>query len=395
MTSPSQQMNRILQIHPFLKSEGFLPGAEGQAQLSIRLSHELASRGQKVGIFPYPEWLADENCQVLNTGSMLQILPTTVFPSLPAASWLSWKALSFPVADKSLRNIRMVMKFLAGLHQAVQKFKPDIIHNHASFSDFPLLYQALGLTIPLILSHHSPTAGRFLDAYRMVVFSTEALRSMACATDPSLYDRSRLIRPAVERVFADSTIPIKGNRKGILFVGSLRLDTRLQILLRAYAKSAALRRIPLRICGIGPEEKSIREYVRRKKIPVTFLGKLPPEQVCREMLASELLVNPSPAEGFKLAMAEAMCCGTPVLGWNPQLEELHALLRMECGAGFDPALDGPEVLAEKILDLRTRRTLVSITGRKKLAAKARAFFSIERFTTEYMCLYDDCVDGHA
>jgi glycosyltransferase involved in cell wall biosynthesis len=394
MTATKARAYRILQVHPFLKGDGINPAAGGKSRLSLQLSRELALRGQEVAVFPYPEPLLEKGYPVQNAGSPFRLLPTTVFPSFPSTGWYSLKAMQLPVAEKSLRNARMDSMFLAGLHHAVRDFQPDVIHSHVSFSDFPLLYHALELTVPLILTHHTHAVGMHLDLYRTVVFSTESLRAAACATDASLFDRSRLIRPAVERLFADPAVPVQGKRRGILFVGGLRLDKGLQNLLAAYAKSAALRKIPLRVCGIGPEEKTFRDYARRRRIPATFLGKVPPEDVRREMLAAELLVNPSPAEGFSLALAEAMCCGTPVIGWKPQVEETRSLLRMDCGIGCDPAEHGPQLLAEWILELRSRRTLVSPSGRKKLSAKARAFFSIERFTTEYMCLYDDLVAGH-
>jgi glycosyltransferase involved in cell wall biosynthesis len=394
MIPSKPRIYRILQIHPFPQGGGRNPGDDGESRLSLQLSRELALRGQKIGIFPYPEPISARNHQIQNTGSPLQVLPTTILASLPAAGWYSWKALRLPVADKSLHSKRMVSMFLAGLHQAVRNFNPDVVQNHAPFSDIPLLYHAVGLTVPLILSHHAHTIGRHLDLYRVVVFSTEYLRSKACAMDASLYDRTQIIRPAVDRLFADPAITIPGNRKGILFVGGPGFEKSMRNLFMAYVKNAALRRNPLRIIGVGPEKKSFREYVRRHKIPATFLGKLAPDQVHREMLAAELLVNPGPVDGYSLTLPEAMCCGTPVIGWTPQVEETNTLLRMECGAGFDPAQHEPEVLADWILEMRARRTLISTTHRRRLAAKARAYFSIERYTTEYMCLYDELVDGH-
>ena len=209
--------------------------------------------------------------------------------------------------------------YLAGLEDAVKEFRPDIIHNHASFSDFPLFYHALGLRIPLFLTHHTHEAGEHLDCYRRLIFTSDALRTLVCGSNAPLLDRTRLIRPAVDKLFSDPSNSVSARRKGILFVGGLRLDKGLQHLLTAYAASAALRKVPLRICGIGPEQERFEQFARSHRIPAAFLGRVSPEGVRREMLAADLLVNPSPAEGFSVALAEAACCGTAVVGWKPQV----------------------------------------------------------------------------
>ena len=216
--------------------------------------------------------------------------------------------------------------------------------------------------------------------------------SLVCGRDASLIERSRLIRPAVERVFSDPAVPVSGRRSGILFVGGLRLDKGLQHLLAAYAKSAALRKIPLRVCGIGPEQEHFEAFARKHKIPAVFLGRVSPEAVRKELLAAELLVNPSPAEGFSLALAEAMCCGTAVVGWKPQVEETAKLLRMECGLGFDPAQSAPDELAGSDSQVDQRKGISIHRFRKTLAARARKFFSIERYATENLLAYEEVLE---
>jgi glycosyltransferase involved in cell wall biosynthesis len=46
---------------------------------------------------------------------------------------------------------------------------------------------------------------------------------------------------------------------------------------------------------------------------VTFLGRLPVEELARLYCEHEVLVSPSLYEGFGLPAAEAMACGTPVV----------------------------------------------------------------------------------
>jgi glycosyltransferase involved in cell wall biosynthesis len=383
---------RIMQIHPFLKGEGLNPRAGGKSRLSLQLSREFAARGNDVAIFPFPEPILEKPYWIDNPGKPIRLIPTARIPAMKDLAKYSWKASRLPAMDRSAHSVRLDSMFLAGLSEAVRDFQPDIIHNHLSFSDFPPMYHALDLKIPLCLTHHTHAAGQHLESYRRIFFASDALRSLVCGRDASLLERSRLIRPAVERIFSNPSVPVSGRRKGILFVGGLRLDKGLQNLLAAYAKSSALRKLPLRICGIGPEQERFEAFVRKHKIPASFLGRVGPETVRKELLASELLVNPSPAEGFSLALAEAMCCGTAVVGWKPQVEETQKLLRMECGLGFDPAQSAPDELAGWILKWVNRKEYRSLAYRKALATRARKFFSIERYATENLLAYEEVLE---
>ena len=383
---------RILQIHPFLKGEGLNPRAGGKSRLSMQLSRELAARGNEVAVFPFPEPILEKPYWIDNPGKPIRLLPTARIPAAKDLPGYALKASRLPASEWSVRAVGLETMFLAGLAHAVRDFQPDVIHNHLSFSDFPPLYHTLKIRDPLFLTHHTHTAGQHLHAYRRIIFTSEALRALVCGRDTSLLERSRLIRPAVERIFTDPAVPILGRRKGILFVGGLRLDKGLQNLLAAYAASSALRKIPLRVCGIGPERERFEQYARRHKIRASFLGRVSPETVRGELLAADLLVNPSPAEGFSLALAEAMCCGTAVVGWKPQVEETQKLLRMECGLGWDPAESSPEELAEAVLRWIRRAKTRTLAYRKALAGRARKFFSIERYATEHLLAYEEVLD---
>jgi glycosyltransferase involved in cell wall biosynthesis len=383
---------RILQIHPFLKGDGLNPKAGGKSRLSLQLSRQLALHGHTVAIFPFPEPILEKTYTIENGAFPISLLPTARIPALKSIARYFWKASRLPLADRSGHATRLGAMFLAGLEDAVKEFRPDVIHNHASFSDFPLYYHALGLRVPLFLTHHTHEAGEHLDCYRRLIFTSDALRALVCGSNPSLMGRTRLIRPAVEKLFSDPPISVSSRRKGILFVGGLRLDKGLQHLLAAYAHSAALRRIPLRICGIGPEQVRFEQFARAHRIPATFLGRISPDGVRRELLAADVLVNPSPAEGFSLALAEAMCCGTAAIGWKPQVEETAQLLHMECGVGFDPAGSSPEALAEIILAWLRRKDVRSPRYRAQLSASARKFFSMERYTAENLVVYEEVLE---
>jgi glycosyltransferase involved in cell wall biosynthesis len=383
---------KILQIHPFLRGDGLNPRAGGKSRLSLQLSRALALNGQTVAIFPFPEPILEKTYPIENGAFPLSLLPTAKIPPLKKIGSYFWTASRLALADRSGHAARMGAMYLAGLEDAVKEFRPDIIHSQDSFSDFPLFFHALGLRIPLLLTHHTNIAGKHLESYRRLIFTSEAMRTLVCGGSGPLFERARLIRPAVSALFSDPAISVTGRRKGILFVGGLRVDKGLQNLLEAYAHSSALRKVPLRICGIGPEQERFTQFARSHRIPAMFLGRVSPEGLRNELLAAELLVNPSPGEAFSLALVEAMCCGTAALGWKPQMEETEQLLRMECGIGFDPAGSPPDALAEIILAWLGRRDVSSVRYRERLAASARKFFSMERYTAENLAAYREVLE---
>jgi glycosyltransferase involved in cell wall biosynthesis len=73
----------------------------------------------------------------------------------------------------------------------------------------------------------------------------------------------------------------------------------------------------LAIAGAGPLEPDIREDIRRLGLRecVSLLGRIPEEDLVRWYRSATLVVMPTQElEGFGLTTAEAMACGTPVVG---------------------------------------------------------------------------------
>jgi glycosyltransferase involved in cell wall biosynthesis len=99
-----------------------------------------------------------------------------------------------------------------------------------------------------------------------------------------------------------------------------RLDPRmgLDILLESFARVVGRHpRARLWLTGRGPAEASLRHQIHRLGIDasVRLLGFVPEAELPRLLNAADLAVMPSlDLEGFGLATAEALACGTPVLG---------------------------------------------------------------------------------
>jgi glycosyltransferase involved in cell wall biosynthesis len=104
-----------------------------------------------------------------------------------------------------------------------------------------------------------------------------------------------------------------------LYLGRFTAVKRLPLLIRAHARvQAALGRpCPLVLVGGHPGEwegEHPLETIRKIGVPHVFLaGWRPHEELPQALNAGDLLVLPSVAEAFGLALVEAMACGLPVI----------------------------------------------------------------------------------
>jgi glycosyltransferase involved in cell wall biosynthesis len=104
-----------------------------------------------------------------------------------------------------------------------------------------------------------------------------------------------------------------------LYLGRFTAVKRLPLLIRAHARAQAAlgRPCPLVLVGGHPGEwegEHPLETLRQIGVPHVFLaGWRPHEQLPQALNSSDLLVLPSVAEAFGLALIEAMACGLPVI----------------------------------------------------------------------------------
>lgn len=164
----------------------------------------------------------------------------------------------------------------------------------------------------------------------------------------------------------------------MLFIALRRLDPRmgLEVLVDAFARVAARHpRARLWLTGRGPAEAAIRARIQHHRLEgsVRLLGFVPEAELPRLLNAADVAVMPSlDLEGFGLATAEALACGTPVLGSSsgatPELLE-----------PIDPRLLFPASSVDGLADRleSALRDPAGLPSRARCAAHAREHFSWE------------------
>jgi glycosyltransferase involved in cell wall biosynthesis len=139
-------------------------------------------------------------------------------------------------------------------------------------------------------------------------------------------------------------------RRGIAFVGSLNEIKRPEFVIRA---SAAVG-LPLVIIGDGPQRAELERLAEslRASTTIRFEGQQPAERVADVLMSSQMLCVPSTSEGLANVYWEALACGTPIVGFAPNVAELTRVLDIPVGepVSGDAELDELIYAVERVRD---------------------------------------------
>lgn len=112
---------------------------------------------------------------------------------------------------------------------------------------------------------------------------------------------------------------ISSNGATVCFVGRLIPRKNAQGLLEAIKGLA----VKLLIVGDGPQREELEAIVKRDNLDVSFVGRVPHEQLPIYLNQCDIYVLPSAYEGHPKTLIEAMACGVPVIGADsPGIREI-------------------------------------------------------------------------
>ena len=209
---------------------------------------------------------------------------------------------------------------------AVEKFRPDLVHVHEPFVPGPSMFAALSSYVPVVATFHA-----YADRSRLLSLAAPVLRriwrrtairiavSQAAADFVSgpMGERGMRIVPngADVEMFASAQPAALPEGRRILFVN--RLDPRkgFRVMVEAFRTLAAERPdVVLVVAGDGSERVALRALPIEIRSRVVMLGNVPHDELPPYHAASEVFCGPATGrESFGIVLVEAMAAGLPVI----------------------------------------------------------------------------------
>ncbi len=210
---------------------------------------------------------------------------------------------------------------------AIDNFRPDIVHLHEPLVPGPTNAAMIGTESAMVATFHAagqgiqalkyfrhPARGAVSRIHQRVAVSSEA-ENLASRYLPGDYkiipncidiDSLRTLKP-----WPNKTKPT------VLFVGRHEERKGLRFLIEAWIKSQYLQKnADLWVIGAGGETAELMGM--SKDIPsISFLGRIDDDELFRRMHASDVVVAPALyGESFGIVLLEAMACSAAVIASN-------------------------------------------------------------------------------
>jgi glycosyltransferase involved in cell wall biosynthesis len=167
-------------------------------------------------------------------------------------------------------------------------------------------YQDKGLLRAMLASFTTRLTIQFADA---LIATTPILKRYLESFVPA--ERVHLIPNGVDTALFHPAAP-DAPREGLIYVGRLAPQKRLDLLLRAVALLP--KPVPVTLVGAGSLEADLRQLASELGLEVRFLGVVPHPELPELLRQAKAFVLPSKWEGHPKALLEAMAVGLPCVG---------------------------------------------------------------------------------
>lgn len=290
----------------------------------------------------------------------------------------------------------------------------DMIHSHNPPAALAAIKGIGEKDIPHLLTMHGPWAGVRLNPIKRVIarrIEGYAVRNATHVTcdAPALLDemikkyktpkdKLTYIPNAVDTGFfrpelmareeARNRLGVETDDKIVLYTGRFLREKGVDVLLDSVPK--VLKKSPktlFLLVGGGYDEKLVSGWVEKNgkfKDKVKVIPYLPYNSMPAAYIASDVLVQPSLAEGLSRSVMEAMACGLPIVaskvGGNPELVN-----------------DATGVLAKAGSSRQTAKAIVSLLGKnhRQMGLNARKQmlekYSVKRRVDSFIKLYEKLI----
>lgn len=207
--------------------------------------------------------------------------------------------------------------YLLKARRLLQHICPQVLHYHLHRNRLLFHYPARHI----ITVHGMP--GAYSPLTHLALRLADGVAAISSAVQQALKTRYRLRNTVkiLNGIRTEELTPAQHRHYPLRLVNVARLDTvdkAQDILIRAVHLLQQRERplcCRLDLIGDGSARPQLEALVRELGMEhhVRFRGQLPRREVYRELAGYDLMVHPSRAEGFGLAVAEGMAAGLPVL----------------------------------------------------------------------------------
>lgn len=246
----------------------------------------------------------------------------------------------------------------------------DIIHNHYDF--LPLTYSKL-IKTPLITTIHGFSSPKIIAVYQKYNESSSYVSISNSDRSPELNYLATVYNGIKTSEFSFIELP----EEYLLFFGRIHPDKGTFEAIEIAKKSKR----KLIIAGIVQDQNYFKEKIEpHLNDQITFIGHAGPKERNELLGKATALLHPiNFDEPFGLSVAEAMCCGTPVIAFN---------------RGSMPELINHGVSGYLVNDVRSASDAVN-NIKSIIRADCRTWaeekFSSEKMVSDYLNLYKQIV----
>lgn len=360
------------------------PSEGGIERYSHLLCTGLAERGVQMEVVAAAERDRTSRTEIVDgikvhrLGSLAEVRGVAVSPGFPGL--VRQLAPGFDLVHLNFPNPWAELNYLAFCRhqQAVLTYHSDIFRQRIFLKLYSSFIHRLLRRMSAIIatSPNYVASSPFLSQYRD-----------RCRVVPLPVDTASLVQVAGDKVDAVR----RQYGKFVLFAGRLVYYKGLEHLIAAIDQ---LEDIRLVIVGKGRMEGNCRAQVERLGLTgrVSFLGKVPDEQLKALYHACQCFVLPSVArsEAFGMVLAEAMACGRPVI--STELSTGTSYVNQDGETGFVVPPADPAALAEKIDLLVRDEDLQKEMGRKG-RYRVEQEFRKEIMIEKTLRLYEEVLEG--
>jgi len=268
-----------------------------------------------------------------------------------------FRYLSFP--ERKLASITQISLSRALLN-SIRMQKPDLVHIHWLYPSglaIPTLKKA---GYPVILTIHGgdwytnqlnqklmPLLNKSLMLCDKIICVGKRLTSDISNFQPGFKNKLFHIPHGIDtglfHPIKDTEVILKKlgwnmEKKNLLCIANLYHGKGVDLLIRAYSTISDLRKYHLHIVSPASDNETksrIDQLINQYKLHhhITFYGSMQQTRLVNLVQVADLLISPSRKEGFGLAVAEAIACGTPVLATRSGGPE--EIVNPDCGILVD------------------------------------------------------------